>query len=157
MHEPDLPALRVPLRPRGALAGAGRALEWLGAPEAFGMDLRRWFPARGSKRAAAPPPAACASPSTFATGGPDAAAGSERECERSILDLAPGEEARVARMNGGSARRLGRLSGYGLAPGTRMRLVQKRPVVVIEVGGTRLAFEAEVAAAIRVGGPLGEP
>lgn len=68
----------------------------------------------------------------------------------SLLDLAAGEEASVRLLGGGSARRLGRLSAFGLAPGARVRLIQKRPAVVIEVGGTRLALEAEVASAIRV-------
>ncbi len=75
--------------------------------------------------------------------------------ETSIIDLRPGDEATVGRMVGGSAGRLGRLSAYGLAPGARVRLVQKRPVIVIEVGGTRLALDSEVAATLRI--VRGEP
>jgi len=69
----------------------------------------------------------------------------------SVLDLAAGEEASVESMAAGSATRLGRLSAFGVAPGARLRVLQTRPAVLIEVGGTLLALEEDVAAGIRVG------
>lgn len=68
----------------------------------------------------------------------------------SVLDLDAGEEANVESMAAGSATRLGRLSAFGVAPGARLRVLQTRPAVLVEVGGTLLALEAEVAAGIQV-------
>jgi thiamine biosynthesis lipoprotein ApbE/Fe2+ transport system protein FeoA len=67
-----------------------------------------------------------------------------------LLALPSGAEANVESLGGGPSARLGRLSSYGLAPGARVRLVQKRPAVVVEVDGTRLAIERGIAARIRV-------
>ena len=97
------------------------------------MDLRRWL----SRRPAPGTPVR------------EAAAGGA-----SLLDLAPGDEVCVGGINPGPAHRLGRLSSFGIAPGARLKLIQKRPVVVIEVGGTRLALETGVAAEIRVSHPV---
>jgi Fe2+ transport system protein FeoA len=97
------------------------------------MDLRRWLSRR---------------PAHEAPGDGSARAGA------SLLDLAPGDVARVGSLDAGPARRLGRLSSFGIAPGARVKLIQKRPVVVIEIGGTRLALETDIAAEIRVGHPL---
>jgi thiamine biosynthesis lipoprotein len=67
-----------------------------------------------------------------------------------LLGLPPGAEASVESLGDGPAGRLGRLSSYGLAPGARVRMVQQRPAVVIEVDGTRLALERGIAARILV-------
>jgi thiamine biosynthesis lipoprotein len=67
-----------------------------------------------------------------------------------LLALPAGAEASVESLGAGPAGRLGRLSSYGLAPGARVRMVQHRPAVVIEIDGTRLAIERGIAARIRV-------
>jgi DtxR family transcriptional regulator, Mn-dependent transcriptional regulator len=46
--------------------------------------------------------------------------------------------------------RLAKLATYGVIPGSRLRLIQKRPAFVIRVGETDLALDAEVARDILV-------
>jgi len=65
-------------------------------------------------------------------------------------DLEPGREARIVFIAPGVVRRLDRLGSYGVVPGTVLTLRQKRPSFVIEVGGTALALEREVAGEIFV-------
>jgi DtxR family Mn-dependent transcriptional regulator len=65
-------------------------------------------------------------------------------------DLEPGKEARIVFIAPGVVRRLDRLGSYGVVPGTVLTLRQKRPSFVIEVGGTALALEKEVAGEIFV-------
>jgi DtxR family Mn-dependent transcriptional regulator len=64
--------------------------------------------------------------------------------------MAPGVTARIAFIAPSVAKRLDRLGSYGVVPGTLLTLRQKRPSFVIEVGGTTLALEEEVAREIFV-------
>ena len=50
----------------------------------------------------------------------------------------------------GERGRLHRLAGFGLVPGATLRLVQRRPSLVVEIGETSLALDERVAAAIFV-------
>ncbi len=50
----------------------------------------------------------------------------------------------------GSRGRLTRLSGLGVVPGSKVRLVQKRPSVVLEIGATTLAIDRVIADEIYV-------
>jgi DtxR family Mn-dependent transcriptional regulator len=65
-------------------------------------------------------------------------------------DLEPGREARIIFMAPSVTRRLDRLGSFGLVPGTVLTLRQKRPSFVVEIGGTTLALEEEVASEIFV-------
>ena len=66
-----------------------------------------------------------------------------------LADLGVGEEAEVtlvkSQMDG-----LERLGTLGLVPGVRVRLVQRRPSHVVEVGETTIAIDAALARAIFV-------
>jgi len=66
-----------------------------------------------------------------------------------LADLGVGEAARVTlvanRMDG-----LERLGTLGLVPGTTVRLVQRRPSFVVDVGETTIAIDAALARAIFV-------
>lgn len=62
-----------------------------------------------------------------------------------LADLRLGEHAVIVFMAPDSKSRLARLSGIGVVPGGTLRLVQKRPSVVIEVGQTTLALDPEIA------------
>lgn len=64
--------------------------------------------------------------------------------------VAPGIRARIAFIAPSVSKRLDRLGSYGVVPGTMVTLRQKRPSFVIEVGGTTLALEEEVAREIFV-------
>ena len=66
---------------------------------------------------------------------------------RTLADLSPGEEGIVDRLSGEPAL-LARLTAQGLTPGIGVRLLQRRPSCVVEVGETTLALERRVARGI---------
>lgn len=83
--------------------------------------------------------------------------GGRRECrqerDEGILDvaeLAAGQRARVVHVGGGSTSRRNALAVFGLAPGSEITLLQRRPSCVIRVGETELALDAEIARRILV-------
>jgi Fe2+ transport system protein FeoA len=67
-----------------------------------------------------------------------------------LLSLRPGQEATVVAVATAHLDRARQLSQYGLAPGTQIRLLQKRPTPIIQVGQTDLALDLPVAAEIYV-------
>jgi DtxR family Mn-dependent transcriptional regulator len=68
----------------------------------------------------------------------------------SLDDEEPGVSARILFMTPGLKKRLDKLESLGVVPGTVIQLRQKRPSLVIEVGGTTLALERDVAREIFV-------
>ncbi|HUJ26627.1 MAG TPA: FeoA family protein [Myxococcales bacterium] len=64
--------------------------------------------------------------------------------------LPTGARARVVLMAPELGDRADRLAGLGLAPGSEVALVQRRPAFVVEAGETRLAIDPEVARQIFV-------
>lgn len=69
---------------------------------------------------------------------------------RTVRELAPGERAEVVALADVSANRSNALAVFGLVPGSDVRLVQRRPSFVLQVGETVLALEAAVAGSIVV-------
>ena len=69
---------------------------------------------------------------------------------RPLADLKPGEEGRVVFIAPRSRSRLGRLSALGLIPGSVVKLAQKHPSFVLEVGETTLALFEEIVREIYV-------
>ncbi len=67
-----------------------------------------------------------------------------------LADLAAGDVASVEVMGSSRASRLARLSAYGMVPGSELKVIQTRPAILVEVEGTRLALEGDVAAGIQV-------
>lgn len=67
-----------------------------------------------------------------------------------LAELAAGEIASVEVMGSSGASRLARLSAYGMVPGSELKVIQTRPAILVEVEGTRLALEGDVAAGIQV-------
>jgi DtxR family Mn-dependent transcriptional regulator len=67
-----------------------------------------------------------------------------------LMDLEPGASGRIVFMTPGVQKRLDRLASFGVLPGTVLELKQKRPSVVVVVGGTTLALEGDVAGEIYV-------
>jgi DtxR family Mn-dependent transcriptional regulator len=63
---------------------------------------------------------------------------------------AVGERGRISMISSRSPDRLRRLGTLGIHPGAEIRLRQKRPAFVIEVGETTLALERELATEIFV-------
>ena len=62
-------------------------------------------------------------------------------------------EVEVTSLRGMPAARLSRLTAFGLAPGTTVRVVQRRPVPVLRIGETELALSEEILEQIRVAPP----
>lgn len=72
---------------------------------------------------------------------------------RPLNQLAPGEEARVARLDGPLAR-VRRMMALGLNPGVEVRLIRRAPLgdpLELAVAGCLLAIRAEEAGSILVG------
>jgi len=90
--------------------------------------LRRWI-RRGPKTQPAPPPA------------PDV---------RRLTDLAVGATASIAFIAPTSASRINKLASFGLVPGSEVRLVSRRPAVVLQCGATSIAVEDEIGREIYV-------
>jgi DtxR family Mn-dependent transcriptional regulator len=67
-----------------------------------------------------------------------------------LSSLPPGEEGRIAFIAPSASKRLDRLVSFGVVPGTVLLLRQKHPSYVIEVGGTTLALEEDLAREIYV-------
>jgi len=67
-----------------------------------------------------------------------------------LADLEPGRSARIVFMAPSFHRRVDKLGSFGIVPGSVIRLRQKRPSFVIELEGTSLAIDAEVAREIYV-------
>jgi Fe2+ transport system protein FeoA len=68
----------------------------------------------------------------------------------SLANLAPGSTAVVVRLDPAPTDRSQRLADLGLVPGASVRLLQRHPAYVIEVGETTLAIELAVARSIAV-------
>jgi len=68
----------------------------------------------------------------------------------SLDRLEPGQTARVVELRSTDAARLERLSAYGLAPGSHLRLEQLRPAVIIRVDETEISVDREIAREILV-------
>lgn len=67
-----------------------------------------------------------------------------------LLDVAPGQRVEVVDLGGLPASRRERLHAYGLVPGGLVQVLRRSHVTVIEVEHLELAFEDELAGAVRV-------
>jgi Fe2+ transport system protein FeoA len=67
-----------------------------------------------------------------------------------LLALEPGQEGQVLALDEAWSARWEHLSQFGLTPGMTIRLMQKRPVPIVQVGGTELALDLPVAQAIYI-------
>lgn len=62
-----------------------------------------------------------------------------------LFDLGEEESAEIVRLGGANPKRRNALAVYGVVPGSRIVLQQKRPACVIRVGETELALEDSIA------------
>lgn len=62
-----------------------------------------------------------------------------------LTDLGPGEVAKVVFMSSDKTKHLDRLSAMGLMPGTMLKLHQRRPSYILDLGETQLAIDGEIA------------
>ena len=71
-----------------------------------------------------------------------------------VKGLAAGDRAQVLCLAGESPSRRNHLAVFGLVPGSEIRLLQRYPSFVVEIGETVLALEADVAGDIVVKRPV---
>ena len=67
-----------------------------------------------------------------------------------LADLTPGEQAKIVFITPGSHSRLDRLSAMGVVPGSVVKLHQKRPSYVIQLGETMIAVDKDITKEIFV-------
>jgi DtxR family Mn-dependent transcriptional regulator len=67
-----------------------------------------------------------------------------------LTEVPVGKWARIAYLNAGTDERLHQLAHYGVVPGSRIKLHQLRPSVVVMLEGSRLAMEQAIARDILV-------
>jgi DtxR family Mn-dependent transcriptional regulator len=67
-----------------------------------------------------------------------------------LSDLIPGSEAKIVFITPGSHSRLDRLSAMGVVPGSIIKMHQKKPSFVIQLGETMIAVDREIAKDIYV-------
>ncbi len=87
---------------------------------------------------------------------PSSAGNDGRDVRRrtySLDDLLPGESAEVVGISSADEGRLMKLSALGIAPGSRIRIVQHFPVCILWVGETQLSLDSSVAREILVSLP----
>lgn len=72
------------------------------------------------------------------------------DAKRSIIDLEIGASAEIESIAHTSAARLNRLASYGIVPGTELKLVSRRPAVVVQCGAASVALEDDIAREIFV-------
>jgi len=92
-------------------------------------------------------------------GGRPRTSGAPRPAEPELLtvrELASGERVEVVHLGEESPDRSNALAVFGLAPGAEIELIQRYPSVVVQVGETLLALDAEVAGTIVVRRPGAE-
>ena len=76
---------------------------------------------------------------------------SSMTASRTILDLTPGQSARVTGFSADlSSDRRSLLRAYGLVPGYSIRLLQQSPVSVIQIEHAEIALEKQLAGEIFV-------
>jgi Fe2+ transport system protein FeoA len=68
----------------------------------------------------------------------------------SLTELEPGTNASVVLVDSQSQARLNRLASFGIVPGTRLRLVSRRPAMVIACGASTVAVEEAIGREIFV-------
>jgi Fe2+ transport system protein FeoA len=67
-----------------------------------------------------------------------------------VIELPVGASAPVAFITATTASRLNRLASYGIVPGTEVRLVSRRPAVVLACGSSFVALEDQIGRDIHV-------
>jgi DtxR family Mn-dependent transcriptional regulator len=67
-----------------------------------------------------------------------------------LADLTPGDNAKIVFITPGSHSRLDRLSAMGMVPGSIVKLHQKKPSYVIQLGETMIAVDREITKEIFV-------
>jgi len=105
----------------------------------LGGLLARVFPSSRADRAASEPPA----PAPRAT--------------IPLSHVLPGREVEIVALREMAGPRASRLAAFGLVPGSRVAVVQRRPAPVLRVGETEIALSLEILEHIEVAPPEPAP
>ncbi len=82
--------------------------------------------------------------------GPPATCLAEQPGALPVTELPVGSSAPIAFIRPTSAARLNRLASYGIVPGTEVRLIARRPSVVLACGSACVALEDDIGREIYV-------
>ena len=78
------------------------------------------------------------------------AAALERIERRTLSQASAGQRVRVTGVLAEGADRLSKLAAFGIVEGSELFVRQRRPTLIVQIGETTLALDAEVASAILV-------
>jgi DtxR family Mn-dependent transcriptional regulator len=67
-----------------------------------------------------------------------------------VSELSPGDVGKIVFISSNRSRRLDRLSTMGIIPGTLLRLHQRKPSFIVDLGETQLAIDQQIAGEIYV-------
>jgi Fe2+ transport system protein FeoA len=67
-----------------------------------------------------------------------------------LVDFEVGQSGKIVFITPSEASRIGRLSSIGIIPGTIIRLIQRRPSIVLQVDETTIAIDPDLAREIFV-------
>lgn len=67
-----------------------------------------------------------------------------------LREMPPGTQGRIVHIASDQESRLARLSSLGLVPGCRIRLCQRHPATIVEIGETTLALGKDLVESIYV-------
>jgi Fe2+ transport system protein FeoA len=70
-----------------------------------------------------------------------------------LSHVLPGREVEIVTLREMAGPRASRLAAFGLVPGSRVRVVQRRPAPVLRVGETEIALSLEILEHIEVAPP----
>jgi Fe2+ transport system protein FeoA/rubredoxin len=73
------------------------------------------------------------------------------EAQRTLASVQPGCDVLITGYGNLSGSQRQHLQAYGLTPGRRVRVLAQRPVTIVQVEQTELAFESGIAARVLVG------
>ena len=90
-------------------------------------------------------------------GGPAPSPAPERRGTIPLSHVLPGREVEIVALRGMTAPRAARLGAFGVVPGSRIEVVQRRPAPVVRIGETEFALGAEILDGIEVVPPEPEP
>lgn len=70
-----------------------------------------------------------------------------------LSHVLPGREVEIVALEGMSPDRAARLGAFGVVPGSRIQVVQRRPTPVVRIGETEFALATEILDGIEVAPP----
>ncbi len=68
----------------------------------------------------------------------------------SLAEMAPGQSGKILDLNTRDQNQLRKLMAMGVLPGVPVRLIQRSPSYVFQVGNTQIAVDRQIAQSIRV-------